>query len=376
MHVLIKKVSTKKELEKFIKFPMKLYANNPYYVPPLISEEIVTLSPLKNPVFSHAEAHYYLAYKNNEIVGRIAAIINWKEVREQGKKKVRFGWFDVIDDQEVTKLLLDKVFELGCENQLQEIEGPVGFSNLEKAGLLTFGFDKIATMVTLYNHSYYEKHLLDLGFETSNEWVEYEIDTPTVLPEKVVKFSKIVKERYGLKDLKFKNSNEIIPYVDEMFDLINKTYAHLATYVPIAQEQINYYKEKYIKIINPDFVNCIVNDEGRLVAFAITMPSYSKALQKAKGSLYPFGWIHFLKASRKNDSAAFYLIGVDPKFQNKGVTAIIFQQMFDAFHKYGIKYLETNPELIENKSIQALWEQYKPVNHKKRKSFRKDLDCQ
>lgn len=374
MSITIKKVKSRKELIKFIKFPMELYAHNPYYVPPLISEEITTLSEHKNPVFDHAEAAYFLAYKNHKIVGRIAAIVNWKEVNDQNKLKVRFGWFDVIDDIEVTKLLLEKVFEFGQKRHLIEIEGPVGFSNLEKAGLLTKGFDKIATMVTLYNHPYYEKHLVELGFETANEWVEYEISTPEILPEKVIKYSRIIKERYGIEELKFKSNKDIIPYAEEMFDLINKTYAHLPTYVPIAQEQIDYYKEKYIGLLNPDFVNCIVDETGKMIAFAITMPSYSVALQKANGKLFPTGWIHFLKASKKNDSAAFYLIGVDPKFQNKGVTAIIFQQMFDTFHKYGIKHLETNPELVENISIQVLWEQYNPTNHKRRKSFKKSLN--
>lgn len=366
-------VKDKKGLKLFVKYPMKLYKNNPYYVPPIINEELEVLDHDKNPVFNNAKAKYYLAYKGGEIVGRIAAIINWKEVKEQEKPKVRFGWFDVIDDIEVTKALLEKVYELGKQHQLEYAEGPVGFSNLDKAGLLTKGFDKVATMVTWYNASYYEHHLRELGYETAIEWVEYELEVPTSLPPKVIKFTNLIKDRYKLKVKQFKSKEELKPMVDPMFKLLDKTYGHLESYVPIPEFQIEHYKDKYINFINPDFVSCIEDENGELIAFAITMPSYSKALQKAKGKLMPFGWWHLLQASKKNDSAAFYLIGIDPKYQGKGITAIVFSEMFNTFNKYGVKYLETNPEISDNKSIQQLWKDYEPNNHKRRMSFRKYL---
>ncbi len=373
MSIKVKEVKNKKDLLEFIKFPMKLYKDNPYYVPALIQEEKQALDQSLNPVFNHAIAKYYLAYKDGEIAGRIAAIINWKEVKEQNKSKVRFGWFDMIDDIEVTKALLEKVYELGRENNLDNVEGPVGFSNLDKAGLLTKGFDKIPTMVTLYNYEYYEKHLRELGFEMASEWVEYALELPEVLPKKVIKFSGLIMKRYGLKLKKFKTKDDLREVVEPMFALLDKTYGHLSSYVPIPKQQIEHYKEKYINFINPDFVSCIEDSEGNMIAFAITMPSYSKALQKAKGKLFPFGWWHLLRASKKNDTAAFYLIGIDPAYQGKGVTAIVFKEMFQTFSKHGIKYLETNPELAENKSIQTLWKDYNPVNHKRRMSFKKDL---
>lgn len=373
MSIEVKEITGKKEFLEFIKFPMKLYRDNPYYVPPLIQEEKQALDQTKNPVFDHAIAKYYLAYKNGKVVGRIAAIINWKEVKEQNKLKVRFGWFDMIDDIEVTKALLEKVYELGRENKLKTVEGPVGFSNLDKAGLLTKGFDKIPTMVTLYNDAYYEKHLRELGYETASEWVEYALDLPDTLPPKVLKFSKLILERYELKVRNFASKEDLKSVVDPMFALLDKTYGHLSSYVPIPQQQIEHYKEKYINFINPDFVSCIEDKDGEMIAFAITMPSYSKALQKAKGKLFPFGWWHLLRASKKNDRAAFYLIGIDPAYQGKGVTAIVFKEMFETFTKHGIKYLETNPELAENKNIQTLWKEYDPVNHKRRMSFKKDL---
>lgn len=373
MKIQVKEVENNKDLEAFIKFPMNLYKNNPYYVPPIINDEKQSMSKEHNPIFREAEASYFLAYKGDQIVGRIAAIINWKEVKEQGKSKMRFGWFDTIDDIEVTKALLAKVAEIGKSHQLDYMEGPVGFSNLDKAGLLTKGFDKLATMVGLYNESYYMEHFEKLGFETSSEWTEFSLPAPKVLPEKVVKFNKIIQERYKLRELKFKKTKELLPFVDEMFDLLDKTYSSLETYVPIADYQIEHYKNKYIPFINPDYVNVIVDENNKMVAFAITMPSYSKALQKANGKLFPFGWYHLMKANRKNDSAAFYLIGVDPKLQGKGVTALIFSAMYETFKRNNIKYLETNPELVGNDNVQVLWKPYNPVNHKRRKTFRKDI---
>ena len=373
MSIHIKEVKSKHDLEAFIKFPMNLYKDNQYYVPPFINEEKETLDVSKNPVFKDAAARYFLAEKEGKIVGRVAAIINWQEVNKQEKKKMRFGWFDMIDDINVTKALLAKVEEIAKENNLEYLEGPVGFSNLEKAGMLTMGFEKLATMVGLYNFPYYPQHLETLGFETANEWVEYELPAPKILPEKVVKFNTIIRERYKLRELKFTKTAEIIPYVDEMFDLLDKTYSELDTYVPIADYQIEYYKKKYIPFINPDFVNCIVDENNKMIAFAITMPSYSKAMQKAKGKLFPFGWWHLMKASKNNDSAQFYLIGIEPKFQGKGVTALIFSAMFDTFNRNNIEFLETNPELADNESIQVLWKSYSPVNHKRRKTFKKSI---
>lgn len=371
MSVSLKEVNNHRDLIKFIKFPMKLYKDNKYYVPPLISEEINTLDKSKNGIFknSMATAHYFLAYKNGEIVGRIATIVNWKEVREQKKTKARFGWFDFIDDKEVSKALIDKAKEFGKSLGLESLEGPVGFSNLDKAGLLTKGFDEIPTMVTLYNSEYYKQHLIDLGFEEASTWLEYKLTLSEELPSRVVKFNKLIKKRYNLSLLRFKNKHELKEIVEPMFELLDKTYGHLSSYVPFEPEQIQYYKEKYINFINPEFVTSVIDSNNKLIAFAVTMPSYSKALQKAKGKLFPLGWYHFYKASKKNDTAAFYLIGIDPEYQGKGITAIVFTEMFRTFKKYGISNLETNPELEENKNIQALWKDYNPINHKVRKTY-------
>ncbi|WP_394666842.1 GNAT family N-acetyltransferase [uncultured Chryseobacterium sp.] len=362
-------VKNSEQLKQFVRFPMDLYKNNPYYVPSLINDEIKIWSPKENPALQYSEAKQFLAYKNSKVVGRIALMINHKEERELGIRKVRFGWIDFIDDEKVSQALIGKAVEYAKEKNIGKIEGPMGFTNLDKAGMLTLGFDKLATMIGIYNHAYYPQHLEKLGLTKEKEWVEFEIMFPDSLPEKIYKFNELISQKYHLKVLRFKSKEEILQYVDAMFDLLDETYKHLSTYTPISDEQRKTYKEKYFPLINKDFIVCIADENNNLVSFAITMPSYSKALQKSKGKLLPFGWWHFLQAGKKNDRANFYLIGIHPDYQRRGVTSIIFKEIWDIFNKKGVKYLETNPELEENKSIQLLWQDYNPVNHKRRRTY-------
>lgn len=372
--VLINEVKSRQELLEFIRFPMRLYHENPYYVPPLIDEEKQLWNSAENPAFAYSEAKQFLAKKEGKTVGRIAVIYNKKEEEELGIRKVRFGWLDFIDDEEVVKALIDAAITFAKEHQINKLEGPMGFTNLDKAGILTLGFDKLATMIGLYNHPYYPEHLEKMGFVKEKEWVEFEMKFPEILPEKVRKFSGLISEKYKLKVLDFKNKKEILPFVEPMFKLIDQTYSALSTYTPITEEQIKTYKEKYFPFIDKNYIICIADENDELVSFAVTMPSYSKALQKAKGKLWPFGWWHFLQASKKNDRANFYLIGIHPAYQRRGVTAIIFKEIFDRFSKMGIKYAETNPELEENKNVQLLWQDYEPVNHKRRRTYSLELE--
>ena len=373
--IFVKKVINKSDFQDFVMFPSKLYKNSKYWVSPIINEELEMMDKEKNPVFKNADAEYYLAIKNDVIVGRIAAIVNWVEVKEQKKNKVRFGWYDVIDDMEVSRKLLDEVIQFGRERKLSFIEGPVGFSNMDKAGLLTHGFDELNTMITWYHNSYQKDHLEKLEMKKLAEWVEYKIQiySEKDAPEKVKKFSDLIMKRYKLKALNFKKTKDILPYIDEMFDLLNKTYNTLQTFVPIQQYQIDHYKERYLRYIHPEFIKSVADKDGNLIAFAITMPSFSRALKKMNGKLFPFGFLRILKAQNFNDRASLYLIGVHPDYQNKGVTAILFNDLQSMFNKRGIKEVETNPELIENKSIQAFWKNYKSVLHKKRSTFTKEI---
>ncbi len=373
--VTIKVVQNSKDLEAFVRFPFSLYQNNPYWVPPLIKEEIETLDPKVNPVYQNADARFFLAYKGETLVGRIAAMVNWIEVNQVGKNKVRFGWYDTVDELAVSKILLEQVVAFAKEHKLSRVEGPMGFSNLDKAGLLIEGFEEQNTMITLYNAPYYQEHLKALGYSMNAKWVEYEIkiDDFEESPEKVKRFSKLVMDRYQLKLLQFKSKNDILPYVDEMFDLLGKTYNELQTYVPIQNYQIEHYKKRYIKFIHPDFIKCIVDRKGQLIAFSITMPSFTKALKKINGTINLFNFFYLINALRKNNRASFYLIGIHPDYQNKGITAIIFNEMQKLFNKRNIRIVETNPELEENTAIQKLWKNYEHRLHKKRATFVKDL---
>ena len=368
-------VENKNQEKDFVLFPFELYKDCDYWVPPIIKEELEAMDKSKNPVFKNAEAEFYLIYKDNKVVGRIAAIVNWVEIEEQKKNKLRFGWYDTIDDVEVSKLLIEKVIDFGKKRKLDFIDGPVGFSNMDKAGMLTKGFEELNTMITWYNAPYYSEHLEKITFTKQAEWVEYEIKISSFQdsPEKVKRFSKLILQRYQLKILDFKSHKEIVPYVEQMFDLLGKTYDKLQTFVPIQEYQIAHYKERYLPFVHPDYIKCIVDSDQDLIAFAITMPSFSKALKKMNGKILPWGFFHLFKARYFNNRASFYLIGVRPDYQNKGITAIIFNEMQKTFNKHGVTIVETNPELVENNAIQKLWRNYEHSQHKRRVTFTKSI---
>ena len=371
--ITIKEATTKKGIKKFVKFPFSLYKNNKYWVPPIIKDELESFDKNINPVFEHADARFFLAYKNNTIVGRVAAIINWTEVNEQKIKKMRFGWFDMIDDVEVTKALLDKVNEIGKENHLEFIEGPVGFSNMDKVGILTKGYEELSTMITWYNYPYYKDHIEKLGFEKSQKFIETYFYFKDVDITKYKRYAKIVKKRYDLKPLNFSSTKEIMPYVEEMFALFNTSYEQLPSFVPISDKQITYFKNKFISFINPEYIKFIVDKNGKLITFSITMPSFAKAFQKANGKLFPTGFLHILKAKKRSKSVVFFLIGILPEYQKKGVTAIVFDEFFKTYKEKGIIKTFSTPELEENKDIQLIWKNFKPVVYKKRSTYKKDI---
>lgn len=371
--ITLKKITTRKEMKQFVTFPFSLYKNNNYWVPPIIKDEIDNFDPNINPVFKNADAQFFIALKNDKIVGRIVAIINWFEVEKQQIKKMRFGWFDVIDDIEVTKALLNKVTEIGKQHNLEYLEGPVGFNNLDKTGVLIDGFDHLGTMITWYNHPYYKDHLEQLGFVKEKEYLENKFKFKNVDAVYFDRISNILKRRFKLKALDFTKTKDILPYVDEMFDVFDKSYSKLSTFVPISDAQIEFFKKKYISFINPEYIKFVVDKDDKLVAFAIVMPSFSEALQKAKGKLFPFGLFHLLNARKNAKDVTFYLIGVHPDYQNKGVHAIIFDQYTKTFSKKGIVNCIRTPELEDNEAIKKIWENFNPVTHKKRRTYRKSI---
>jgi hypothetical protein len=371
----IVEVTSRQQFGAFFQFPFDLYRNCLQWVPPITKEEIDIFDPQKNAVFEHAMARLFLAKKKGKVVGRIAAMINWVEIEELKKTKVRFGWYDTIDDLEVSQKLIEAVEGVAIAEGMTYIEGPMGFSNMDKAGLLVHGYEHMNTMITWYHYPYQKVHLERLGLKKQSEWIEFKIDIYNAkdAPEKVKKFARVIKERFKLKTLEFKTTKDIEPHVDKMFELLNQTYNELQSFVPIQKHQIEVYKNKYLPYVHPDFVKCVVDENNEMIGFTITMPSFTKALKRINGKMFPFGFYHLWRAMRKNNRASFYLIGIQKNYQNKGVTAIIFQEIQEMFNKRGITKVETNPELEENKAIQAMWKNYKHELHKRRRTYRKDI---
>ncbi|TNJ46502.1 GTP cyclohydrolase [Tamlana fucoidanivorans] len=371
--ITLKEVQSKKDLKTFIKFPFKLYKDSKYWTPPIISQEIKTFNKKENPVFNDADARLFLAYKNNEVVGRVAAIVNWLEIKDQNVKKMRFGWLDFIDDIEVSKALLNKVEGIGKSYQLEYTEGPVGFSNLDKVGVLTEGFDSVAPMVTWYNHPYYAKHYEAAGYAVEKSYIESRFYFSSVNPDVFTKANDLIKRRYQLEVLNFTKTEQVMPYTDKMFDLFNETYASLASFVAINDIQKAYFKKKFISFINPEYIKFIIDKNKNLVAFTIVMPYFATALQRAKGKLFPFGFKYILDAKKNSKNVVFYLIGVHPDYQNKGLNALIFNEYYKVFNEKGIETCYRTPELEDNEAIQKIWRHFNPEVYKRRKTFRKNL---
>lgn len=374
MAIRIKKVSDKKELKTFIRFNYELYKDNAYSVPDLYDDMLNTFSPQKNAAFEFCEADYFLAYKDNKVVGRVAAIINRRANETWSKKEVRFGWIDFIDDLEVSKALLDTVEKWGKERGMEAMVGPLGFTDMDAEGMLVEGFDQLGTMATIYNYPYYPEHMQRLGLEKEADWVEFKLTVPDKLPEKFVRISEIILQKYKLK-IKKLNRKELKEknYGQRIFDLINEAYAPLYGYSQMTQRQINQYIKMYLPLIDLRMVSLVEDEAGELIAVGISMPSLSEALQKAKGKMFPFGWYHLVKALfiKKPKVLDLLLVGVKPEYQSKGVNALLFYDLVPVYQQMGFEYGESNPELELNKKVQAQWSAFESVQHKRRRAFKK-----
>ena len=376
MAIIIKKVSSKKELKTFIRFNYELYKGNPYSVPDLYDDMLNTFSSKKNAAFEFCEAEYFLAYKDNKVVGRVAAIINNRANQTWDKKEVRFGWIDFIDDEEVSSALLKAVEDWGKQKGMDTITGPLGFTDMDAEGMLIEGFDQLGTMATIYNYPYYPQHMEKLGFEKDADWVEFKLYVPDLLPEKFVRISEIILQKYKLK-IKKLTRKEIKEkhYGQKIFDLINEAYAPLYGFSKMTQGQIDQYVNTYLPLLDLRMVSIVETEDGELVAAGISMASLSKALQKAKGRILPFGWFYLLKALfiKRPKVLDLLLVGVKPEFQSKGVNALLFYDLVPTFKKMGFVYGESNPELEENKKVQAQWSAFESVQHKRRRAFKKAI---
>lgn len=375
MSVIIREVSGKKELKKFVKFHIDLYKDNPYHVPGLIQEEMMTLDKTKNPAFEVCDATYFLAYREGKVVGRIAGMINRRSNETWNQKYARFGFVDFVDDAEVVDALFEAVEAWARRQGMEALQGPMGFTDMDHEGMLIDGFDQLGTMATIYNYPYYPKHMERLGYAKDQDWHEFKIYIPDGIPEKHLRIGEIVKKKYGLKTMKFTRTKDIMPYAQKVFETLNAAYAPLYGFAQLTQKQIDYYINMYIPMLRLDLVTLIVREEDdAVVGFGISLPSLSKALQKAKGRLFPFGWIHLLKALKTKPKVIdLYLTGVLPEYQNKGVNALLFNDLIPVYRSVGAEYAESNPELESNSAVQAQWDYFKREHHKTRRAYIKHL---
>lgn len=366
----------RRNLTKFTHFQIDLYKGNPYYVPPLVIDDVNTLMPGKNPAMDFCECACFMAYdEKGKPVGRIAAIINHSVNRRKNALELRFGWIDFIDTHEVSEALVEAASEWGRAKGMTKIVGPLGFTDLDHEGLLISGFEELGTMATIYNYPYYREHMERLGFKPEVEWLEYVMDVPDSIPERYSRVADIVKKKFHLRVLKFTSKKKIKEqYGHALFRLINEAYDGLYGYSPLTDRQIDYYVAQYIPLLDLKLVTLVVDADDNLVGVGLSMPSMSRALQKSHGRLFPFGWWHLLKGLKgKNDRVDLLLVAVKPEFQSKGVNALLFQDLIPQYIAKGYKWAESNPEMAENNKVQTQWELFERRQHRRRAAFSKDL---
>ena len=363
------------QLHQYVQFGIDLYKGNDCYVPPLIFDEVGTLSPDVNPAFDFCDAQSFMAFRNGEPVGAITAIINKAYNEKTGEKLMRFGFVNFIDDAEVVDELFEAVEKWGRERGMTSIVGPMGFSDMDHEGMLIEGFDELGTMATIYNYPYYPKHMERMGYAKDVDWVEYRMTVPDAVPEKYARIADIVAKKYGLSVLKYTSRSKIKKeYGRAIFELVNEAYANLYGFVPLTERQIDFYIKAYIDVLRLEDVCLVVDFDGKLVALGISMPSMSRALQKAHGKLFPFGWWHLLQAIQgKTDVVDLLLVAVKPEYQSRGVNALIFADLIPRYIKNGYKFAESNLELEGNESVQKQWEYFERRQHRRRRAYRKDL---
>lgn len=377
MSVEIKQVLTRSELRKFVNFPEKLYRHNPYYVPPLVFDQLDTLDQKKGAAQEFCDSALYMAYRDGEAVGRVAAIVNHKANEQWNHKEVRFGWYDFIEDPEVAKALMEKVYEFGRKFGMESVVGPLGFTDFDPEGMLIEGYDQLSTMALIYNHPYYVDYLNEMGFDKDVDWIEYVVTVPEEMPERWPRMAAIIEQRANVHVRQL--TRKIIrkeDYGHKVFRCINECYKDLYNFTVLPEHMADKYLGFYLSILDMRFLSMVENEKGELVAFGISMPSIVKALQKSRGKLFPFGWWTLLKAMfiKHGDLSELLLVGVRPDYQNSGVNSLIFMDMFRKFHAMGIKHCESNAVLESNLKNQGQFRDFDPVCKKRRRSFIKKLE--
>lgn len=377
MPITIKEVKTRSELTDFINFPEHLYKDNPCYVPKLFFDQFDTLDPKRNPAASFCESALYLAYKDGKLAGRVAAIVNNKANAQWSHNEVRFGWYDFIDDAEVSKALMDKVEEFGRGRKMDSIVGPLGFTDFDPEGMLIEGYDKQGTMALIYNHPYYNDHVSALGFEKDTDWLEYRFKVPEKLPERFDRMASVIEERSHVHLVKLtRKMVKKQDYGRKIFNLINICYKDLYNFTVLPDSLADKYMNFYLSVLDLDYVAVIENEKNELVAFGITMPSLANALQKSRGMLFPTGWIHILKDLfiKHDEGVEMLLIGVRPDYQKQGVPTLLFYDLCNMYIKSGLKWAETNAVLEDNFKNQTLWRDFEILASKRRRAYIKKLN--
>ena len=376
MSVVIVPVTTKREMKQFICFNYELYKDSPYAVPDLYSDVRDTLDPKKNAAYEFCEAQPFIALREGQVVGRIVAVINHKANAAWEKKAVRFGWVDFINDAEVVDALFAAVEKWGKERGMEEIQGPLGFTDFDPEGMLIEGFDRIGTIATIYNYPYYPKHMERMGYEKDADWQEFLLTAPEKLPEKHARVTRIVKEKFGLRVVKYTSHKKLAQERGvEIFEMLNEAYAQLYGFSALSPRQIQQYIKMYLPLVDLRLVPLIVDKDDNLVGFGILLPSLAKAFQKARGYMFPFGWWYLLRALKWNNTQTteMLLVAVKPEYQGKGAVALLFDDIIPVHNQLGYKYSESNPELDTNTKMQAQWDYFEREPHKRRRAWKKKI---
>jgi len=373
MAVKISEVQTPKEIKAFVNFQFKLYKNEKMWVPPMKMDEISSLTAEENPAFLFCDTKFWLAFKNDEVVGRIGVIINRRENRDLEKKIARFTRIEFIDDYEVSKALLDAAELWTKFMECEVIHGPLGFANLDHQAVLIEGHEHLPSVASEWHKPYYKNHIERCGYVKEMDWVEFRLTLPDQIPEKVVKIAEIIKQRMGVEVRSFKNSKDMMPYAEEMFSLLNTAFGDLFSFVHLDEKMRAFYIKKYIPILSAKFVKLVFDKDGKMIGFIIGLPSLSKAMQKAKGRIFPFGWWHILQAYKHCDTVDLLLTGMDPRLQGHGYAAILMVEMLEVAKSNGAKWVETTGMIETNVKAIQNWKSYEHIQHKRKRCFIKNI---
>ncbi len=372
--VEVREVRTRRDRKLFASFHADMYRKVPQAIPDMISDEYNNFHPKKNPAYEYCTAKQFLAFQEGKCVGRIAGIISHAANEKWNTKRIRFSRVDFIDDLEVSAALFHAVEEWGRSQGLTQIHGPIGFSDMDQEGMLIDGFEAEGMFITIYNHPYYVKHLEAQGYSKDVDWVEYKVKLPQEENRRLDELSKAVLKKFNISLIEPKNRKEIMPYITKILELLNIAYQNLYGTVELTKAQIDKYYNQFILLINPEYVKLMVDESGELVGFGLAMPSLNKAAKRSHGRLFPFGWYRMLRAPlAKAKVLDLYLVGVTPRMQNKGLTAVLMNSMTNSARKNGIEYAETGPELETNNQVQSLWKHYEAEQHKRRRCWIKKL---